>query len=120
MKKFVFALGVAAIAVTASAPVFAREVKQVVGYVTTEQIVTDRDAEFRRLDTSGDGAVNFKEFQRGVILENEYEVFKMNDTNNDDLLTIDEFRVFSKSGPAKVSEGPSHTNYNFNKGPINK
>ena len=120
MKKFVFALGVAAVAITAASPSFAREVKQVVGYVETTQTYNDRDAEFRKADTSGDGAINFKEFAAASMFENEYEMFKMNDTNNDDLLTIDEFRVFSKSGPAKVSDGPSHTNYNFNKGSINK
>ena len=108
-------LGVAAIAITVSAPSFAREIKEVVGYVKTETIYNDRDAEFQRHDTSGDGAINFKEFQNAAVLENEYELFNMNDTNNDDLLTIEEFRVFSKSGPAKVASGASMTNYNFNR-----
>jgi len=115
MKKLMLGLGVAAIAITVSAPSFAREVKQVVGYVKTETTYNDRDAEFRRADTSNDGAINFKEFQAAAILENEYELFNMNDTNNDDLLTIDEFRVFSKQGPARVAGGPSMTNYNFNR-----
>jgi hypothetical protein len=120
MKNLMLGLGVAAVALTVSAPSFAREVKEVVGYVETTTTYSDRDAEFRRLDTSGDGAVNFNEFQAGSILENEYEMFNMNDTNNDDLLTIEEFRVFSKSGPAKVSSGPTYTNYNFNKGGYNR
>ncbi len=115
MKKFMFGLGVAAIAITVAAPSFAREVKQVVGYVETETTYSDRDAEFHKIDTSGDGAINFKEFQKYAVLENEYEMFKMNDTNNDDLLTIDEYRVFSKQGPARVSDGPSMVHYNFNK-----
>lgn len=117
MKKLMLGLGVAAIAVTISAPSEAREVKQVVGYVQTTEVISDRDDAFRKLDTSGDGAINFKEFQRGVVFENEYEMFKMNDTNNDDLLTMDEFHSFSKQGPARVSDGPSMTNYNFNQRP---
>ncbi len=115
MKKLMLGLSVAALAITVSAPSFAREVKQVVGYVKTETTLNDRDAEFHKIDTSADGAINFKEFQRYALLENEYELFNMNDTNNDDLLTIDEYRVFSKQGPARVAEGPSMTNFNFNK-----
>ncbi len=115
MKKLMLGLGVAAIAITASAPSFAREVKQVVGYVKTETTYNDRDAEFHKIDTSGDSAINFKEFQKFAQLENEYEMFNMNDTNNDDLLTIDEYRVFSKQGPARVAGGPSMTSYNFNR-----
>ncbi len=113
MKKFALMLGVAAVAFTASAQ--ARTETEVVGYVKTETVINDRDAEFARIDTSGDGAINFKEFERYARLDNEYEMFKMNDTNNDDLLTIEEYRVFSKQGPARVANGPSHTNYNFNK-----
>lgn len=120
MKKLMLGLGVAAIAITAAAPSFAREVKEIVGYVKTETTFSNRDAEFRRADTSGDGAINFDEFAAASMFENEYEMFNMNDTNNDDLLTIEEFRVFSKSGPAKVSSGPSHTNYNFNQGGYNR
>lgn len=118
MKKLMLGLGVAAIAITVAAPSFAREVTNVVGYVKTETIINDRDAEFSKIDTSGDGAINFKEFQKYALLENEYEMFKTNDTNNDDLLTIEEYRVFSKSGPAKVANGLSLTNYNFNRSGI--
>ncbi len=117
MKKYMFGLGVAALAITISAPSFAREVKQVVGYVETTETLSNRDAAFRKADTSGDGAINFNEFMAASVFENEFEMFKMNDTNNDNLLTIDEFRVFSKTGPARVSNGPSHTSYNFNKKP---
>lgn len=124
MKKLMLGLGVAGIAITFAAPSFAAEkthtVTEVVGYVQTEQVINDRDAEFRKIDTSGDGAINFKEFQKFAVLENEYEMFNMNDSNNDDLITIEEYRVFSKSGPARVSDGPSMTNYNFNKGPVNR
>jgi len=115
MKKLMLGLGVAAIAITAASPSFAREIKEVVGYVKTETTYSDRDAEFNMADRSQDGALNFKEFQAASILENEYELFNMNDTNNDDLLTIDEFRVFSKWGPARAADGPSMTSYNFNK-----
>ena len=115
MKKLMLGLGVAAIAVTFAVPSFAREVTEVVGYVETTTTYNDRDAEFRKIDDSQDGAINFKEFQDYALLENEYELFKMNDTNNDDLLTLDEYRVFSKQGPARVASGPSMTSYNFNK-----
>ncbi|PZQ44581.1 MAG: hypothetical protein DI551_09830 [Micavibrio aeruginosavorus] len=114
MKKFML-LGVAALAATVAGQAQAREVKQVVGYVKTETTYSNRDAEFHKIDTSGDGAINFNEFQKYAVLENEYELFNMNDTNNDDLITIDEYRVFSKQGPARVASGPSTTNYNFNK-----
>lgn len=126
MNKLVLGLGIAALALTVASPSFANEVhkkrnvKEVVGYVQTESVINQRDALFHKTDTSGDGAINFKEFQRAAMFDNNYAMFKMNDTNNDDLLTIDEFRVFSKSGPARVSYGPAHTNYNFNKTPINK
>src|SRR6218665_2649300 len=117
MKKLMLGLGVATIAITVSAPSFAREVKEVVGYVKTETTYNDRDAEFRKADTSGDGAINFNEFMAASVFENEYEMFKMNDTNNDELLTLDEFRAFSKWGPARTADGPSMTTYNFNKKP---
>lgn len=120
MKKYMLGLGVAAIAVTMSAPSFARELKQVVGYVETTATYNDRDAEFRKADTSGDGAINFKEFQAASMFENEFEMFDMNDTNDDQLLTIEEFRNFSKFGPARVSTGPAMTTYNFNQKPSDK
>lgn len=115
MKNMMLGLGVAAIAITFAAPSFAREVKEVVGYVKTETVINDRDAEFAKADTSGDGAINLNEFMNASMFENEYEMFNMNDTNNDDLLTIDEFRAFSKWGPARTADGPSMTSYNFNK-----
>lgn len=118
MKHLTLGAAVIALTLSMSAPSFAKEVKELVGYVKTTTI-NDRDAEFVRMDTSGDGAVNFKEFQKVAILENEYEMFNMNDTNNDDLLSLEEYRVFSKQGPARVSDGPSRTNYNFNKKPMN-
>ncbi len=117
MKHLMLGLGVAAIAITMSAPSFAREVKTVVGYVETTETTSNRDAEFRRADKSGDGAINFNEFQNASMFENEFEMFDMNDTNDDQLLSIEEFRAFSKTGPARVSNGPSMVNYNFNKKP---
>ncbi len=116
MKKLVMLMGVSALVLTAVSGVAqARTETEVVGYVKTETVINDRDAEFHKIDTSGDGAINFKEFERYALLDNEYEMFKMNDTNNDDLLTIEEYRVFSKWGPNRVADGPSFTNYNFNK-----
>lgn len=119
MKKLIFAATVAAIAITASAPSFAREVTEVVGYVKTETVISTRDAEFAKADKNGDGVLDFKEFANASMFENEYAMFKMNDTDNDNVLSIEEFRNFSKHGPARVSEdGPSGTHYNFNKRPI--
>ena len=115
MKKLMLGLGVAAVAIVAATPSFAREVKEVVGYVKTETTYSNRDAEFHKADKSGDGAINFNEFQNASVLENEFEMFDMNDTNDDQLLTIDEFRNFSKWGPARTADGPSMTSYNFNK-----
>ena len=116
MKKFTLMLTASAFVVIGFAGVAqARTETEVIGYVKTETITSKRDGEFQKIDTSGDGAINFKEFERYAQLENEYEMFKMNDTNNDDLLTIEEYRVFSKQGPARVSNGSSFTNYNFNK-----
>jgi len=114
MKKLMLGAAIAALAITASAPSFAREVKEVVGYVKTKAVINERDALFHQIDTSGDGAINFKEFQRHARLSNNYEMFKMNDTNNDDLLTIEEFRAFSKWSPARTADGPSMTRFNFN------
>lgn len=48
MKKLMLGLGVAAIAITAATPSFAREVKEIVGYVKTETTYSDRDAEFKK------------------------------------------------------------------------
>jgi hypothetical protein len=115
MKKLMLGAALAALVVTVSAPSFAREVKEIVGYVKTETTYSDRDAEFAKADTSADGALNFKEFQAASILENEFELFDMNDANDDQLLTLDEFRVFSKWGPQRTAAGPSMTSYNFNK-----
>ena len=114
MKKLMLGAAIGVTALTFAAPSFAREVTEVVGYVKTETTLNDRDAEFHKIDESGDGAINFKEFQKHALLENEYEIFDMNDTNNDQLITIDEYRVFSKHGPARVSNGPEMTRYNFN------
>ncbi len=118
MKKLIFTLGVAAVAITFAAPSEAREVKQLVGYVETTTTYSDRDAEFHKMDVNHDGVANFKEFQNAAILSNEYEMFKMNDTNNDGVLSIEEFRDFSKFGPAREASGNGRTYYNFNNKPV--
>lgn len=123
MKRLLLGTAIVALVGIVTTPSFAagsqkkpsHRVNEMVGYVETDTVVNDRDAEFRKIDTSGDGAINFKEFQRYALLDNEYEMFKMNDTNNDDLLTIDEYRVFSKWGPERVAYGPGQTTYNFNR-----
>lgn len=119
MKKLMLGLGAAAIALTMATPSFAREVKEVIGYVKTETVINERDTLFNEVDRNGDGVLDFKEFQRKAMFENNYMMFKMNDTNNDNVLDIVEFRNFSKHGPARISEnGPSGTHYNFNKRPL--
>jgi Ca2+-binding EF-hand superfamily protein len=121
MKKLLASLvaGIS-IAIISGPAMSSQTVTSVVGYTHTETITNERDAEFYLIDLSKDGAINFHEFQKHAQLENEYEMFNMNDSNNDDLLTIEEFRVFSKSGPANSSVGLSGTNYNFNKSAITK
>lgn len=119
MKKLMLGLGVAAIAVTMASPSFAREVKEVVGYVKTETTINERDTLFNEVDRNGDGVLDFKEFQRKAMFENNYAMFKMNDANNDDVLDIEEFRSFSKHGPARVTKKNfSGTNTNINNHPI--
>lgn len=86
-----------------TSPVMSREVTRISGYVYEETIVNDRDTMFLKIDTSEDGAINFKEFQKAAMLENEYEMFNMNDGNNDDLLSLEEYRNFSKTGPASIA-----------------
>ena len=115
MKKLMLGVAALTMAVTFSAPSFAREVTEVVGYVKTEHYISERDSLFAKVDENRDGAINFKEFQNAALLENEYEIFKMNDTNNDELLTLDEYRVFSKWGPERAADGPAQTSFNFNK-----
>ena len=112
MKKLMLGVAAAAVAVTFSAPSFAREVTEVVGYVKTTTVIHDRDAEFAQIDESRDGAINFKEFQKAAMLENEYEIFNMNDNNKDQLLTIDEWRDFSKTGPSRNNAGYNTSNFN--------
>lgn len=123
MKKLMLGAAVLAIGAISAAPSFAHEtskkhthtVTDVVGYVKTETTYSDRDAEFMKADTNGDGAMNLKEFMAASMFENEYEMFKMNDANNDDILDIEEFRVFSKWGPQRSADGPARTSFNFNK-----
>ena len=112
MKKLMLGVAAVTMAVTFSAPSFAREVTEVVGYVKTEKFIGDRDNEFRSIDTSGDGAINFNEFQRAAMLENEYEIFNMNDNNKDQLLSIEEWRDFSKTGPSRNNAGFNTSNFN--------
>ncbi len=115
MKKLMLGTALMAVALTVSAPSFAREIKEVVGYVKTETTYSPRDDKFMEMDMNGDGIVDFKEFQRKAMFENNYEMFKMNDTNNDNLLSMEEYRTFSKWGPSRTADGPSMTSYNFNK-----
>jgi Ca2+-binding EF-hand superfamily protein len=117
MKKLMLGAAALTMAITFSAPSFAREVTEVVGYVKTETYISDRDDEFRKIDTSGDGAINFKEFQRAAMLENEYEIFNMNDNNHDQLLSIQEWRDFSKTGPSRTNTGFNTSNFNKNPTP---
>ncbi len=104
MKKFTLLMSATIVALSfgAASTAQAREVTEIVGYVkTTETIVPVRDNEFAEMDKNQDGVVTFKEFQDGVILEHEYEIFKLNDINNDGVLSLDEYRKFSKFPPRK-------------------
>ncbi len=115
MKKYVLAAVLSTAVFAIATPGFAKTETQVVGYVVTTTTVSDRDGKFHEIDENKDGAINFKEFQKHAILENEYEMFDMNDTDNDQLLSLEEYRNFSKEGPARDASGPILTQYNFNK-----
>jgi Ca2+-binding EF-hand superfamily protein len=121
MKKIMLGLTAATIALVSGAPAFANEpakkthkVTEVVGYVKTETIVSTRDAEFAKADRNGDGMLSFKEFADAAMLENEYMMFNMNDTNSDGVLDINEYRNFSKQGPARVKKSFSRSGTNDN------
>lgn len=112
MKKLMLGVAAVTMAVTFSAPSFAREVTEVVGYVKTEHYISERDNEFARVDENRDGVINFKEFQKDAMLENEYEIFNMNDNNGDELLSLQEWREFSKTGPSRNNAGFNTSNFN--------
>lgn len=112
MKKLILGVAAVTMAVTFSAPSFAREVTEVVGYVKTEHYISERDNEFARVDENRDGVINFKEFQKDAMLENEYEIFNMNDNNGDELLSLQEWREFSKTGPSRNNAGFNTSNFN--------
>ena len=80
-----------------------------------QRIINDRDPIFLKIDTSGDGAININEFQKATMLENEYEIFNMNDSNNDELISVDEYQHFSKYGPVRLDGNPSNMNFNSNR-----
>lgn len=84
----------------------AREVNTFNGYIYKNETVNARDAVFVSIDRNHDGAINFKEFQRAAMLENEYEIFNMNDTNNDNIISPEEYRNFSKDGPSRIHSDP--------------
>jgi hypothetical protein len=112
MKKLMLGVAAVTMAVTLSAPSFAREVTEVVGYVKTETYISERDNEFATIDDNRDGVIDFKEFQRHAMLENEYEIFNMNDNNKDRVLSIEEWRDFSKTGPSRNDAGYNTSNFN--------
>lgn len=128
MKKLMMTMSAATLALVAASPAFAAEahsntphtVTEVVGYVKTETTISTRDAEFAKADKNGDGILSFKEFADAAMLENEYMMFNMNDTNNDGVLDISEYRSFSKQGPARIKKSFSRsgTNDNISEKPI--
>src|SRR5262245_56895299 len=93
-------LTTAALAIMVS-PALAREIKEVVGYKeTVEIVVPEKDDTFRKIDTDNNGAVNFKEFQKASLLNNEYEIFDRIDLNQDEVVSLEEYREFDKTkGP---------------------
>jgi Ca2+-binding EF-hand superfamily protein len=112
MKKLMLGVAAVTMALTLSAPSFAREETRVVGYVNTETYISDRDNEFARIDDNKDGVISFKEFQRHAMLENEYEIFNMNDNDKDKVLSLQEWRDFSKTGPSRNDGGYNTSNFN--------
>jgi len=114
-NKFIFTIAVAMTILSVTQISQAKEEKTIVGYIETTTITNERDAMFHKIDTNKDGYIDFKEFQRAALLSNEYSIFVMNDTNNDKFLSIDEYRNFSKQGPAHGERLNSTSTFNFNK-----
>lgn len=89
-----------------------RTVTELVGYEETITIVVPtKDTQFMKLDINGDGEVDFKEFQRGAMLDNEYEIFTKIDVDRNKQLSMDEYRAFEKTKGQRitVSDGINRT-----------
>lgn len=120
MKNTVKFLGLSALALAVASPAFAESapkkthtVTEVVGYEETiEYTVPAKDRAFEKMDVNGDGVVTFNEFRNRTNHTEPYGVFTRIDTNRDDLIQLDELRVFSKT---KGSHTESSGRFNFNK-----
>lgn len=120
MKNTVKFLGLSALALAVASPAFAENapkkthtVTEVVGYEETiEYTVPAKDRAFEKMDVNGDGVVTFNEFRNRTNHTEPYGVFTRIDTNRDDLIQLDELRVFSKT---KGSHTESNSRFNFNK-----
>lgn len=120
MKKSMNICGLAAIAAFIVSPALAeetkkptREVTELVGYEETVEVtVPAKDAAFVKLDTNGDGRVEFNEFRNNTMHDEPYGVFAMMDTNQDKWVSIEELRGFSKT---KGGGTTSASRFNFNK-----
>lgn len=107
------ALAVATPALAENAPKKTHTVTEVVGYEETiEYTVPQKDEAFAKMDTNRDGVVTFNEFRNNTNHTEPYGVFTRIDSNQDDLVQLDELRVFSKT---KGSHTESSSRFNFNK-----
>ncbi len=117
-----FGLAVAGAGIIAAPAAFAEEnakapkthtVTEVVGYEETiSYTVPAKDEAFAKMDKDANGVVTFKEFRGATNHTEPYGVFTRIDTNQDDLIQLDELRVFSKT---KGSHTESSSRFNFNK-----
>lgn len=120
MKNTAKLLGLSALALAVATPALAENVKtkthtvtEVVGYEETiNYTVPAKDEAFAKMDRNRDGVVTFVEFRGATNHTEPYGVFTRIDQNQDDLVQLDELRVFSKT---KGSHTESSRRFNFNK-----
>lgn len=114
MKRTLFLAS--ALAVIATTPALAKEPhKESAGSYPEYRIEGDKDRMvisvyeqdqnktlFEALDENGNGQITFPEFQENTQHDNEYEVFSMFDTNEDEIITEMELAANTKTGGDKV------------------
>lgn len=108
MKKFIITTTViASLAGIAISSAEARPIKterELIGYkVTTIEAPSKREV-FSGIDTNRDGLIEWKEFQRAAMLNDEYNTFITIDKNGDGTLDVDEYSAFDKTKGQTITE----------------
>jgi len=75
---------------------------EIVGYQV------EQNQKFARLDANLNGTVSMKEFQNGVMLENEAEIFALFDSDQSGEITPEEFSNNSRYGNAELANKTSN------------